>query len=721
MVRKYLVITILTILLFGTISSFLISYNSSGIGTSSSPYNSAFAAKAQKKAGNDSSNNNNKPESAEPLKQQEKVTQLSQDAANSRLEAKLAEKAANNATENAKSLLAAAIKADGEVKKLQGNVEKGSENKDLLTAALTDAKEKHHSAKLAEKNAKALSDKADALDKAADKAEKLAIRAQKQLETSAAKISNNGGTDTKGQANTDNSNLNSKSTKEEVSSKKSKNESPQNTNSFIQSSHNNQSSESPPVQPQSIAENKDDNTSSNNDKQLVKENGMQEGTSASTGKEISESNSGGANTIGGENFSDTNTDSNTNATINTNARDLGRQTHAGDITDFGQILAQAEHNAQNNNTNVTGPPVSEENKTVVAGVNSVSGLNALTQNSTNLKDTQSPQPVNMSSRANTSLTGVDSPPSQSQNMSALDEGIQTGNDTAGSNTTRNSNGNNTINVVPTGMPNNNSAVSTTVNSTLPYQENAICNIAIENSTSLPTMSSGLNMSTNKQDDGGCYPNDSTSGQFRYLVWSEGDEDNRFILFKRSTDGGKTFDNAIALSGNAPSAVFNPKLSSEGNNVFVVWQGDSNSGNQDILMRKSTDNGKTFGSVINLSNDHTGSGNPEINVNASSVYVVWDGTTPGNNEIFYRRSLNNGSSFDSVRNLSNDGGVSYEPKVVIDKKALEVYWRDFRNGHEDILVKKSINEGKTFDVMQKINKDILGLWKDRGVLDLRLNR
>ena len=718
MVHKYLVITILTILLFGTISSFLVSYNYSGIGTSSSLFNSAFAAKAEKKTGNDSSNNNNKSESPETLKQQEKVTQLSQDAANSRLKAKLAEKMANNATENAQSLLAAALEADGEVKKLKGSTEKGSENKDLLTAALSDAKEKHHSAKLAEKNAKALTDKADALDKAADKAEKLAIRAQKQSETSAPKISNNDDADTKGQANTDKSNQNSKSTKDETSSKNSKDESAQNTNSLIESSQNNESTESTPVQPQSTVENKNENTSSSNDNQPVKERGIQKGTSASNSKEVTESNSGDANTIS-ENISDTNT------RTNTNTRDFEPQSDAGTGTDFGQILAQAEQNAHNTNTNtnanVTGPLVPEENKTALAGANSVSISNALTQNSTDLKGTQSPQPVNMSSRANTTLTGVDSPPSQSQNMSALDEGIQTGNDTAGNNTTRNSTGNSTINVVPTGLPNNNSAVSTSVNSTLPYQENAICNIAIENSTSSSTTSSELNMSTNKQDDGGCYPNDSTSGQFRYLVWSEGDEDNRFILFKRSTDGGKTSDNAITLSGNAPSAVFNPKLSSEGNNVFVVWQGDSNSGNQDIIMRKSTDNGKSFGSVINLSNNHAGSGNPEINVNASSVYVVWDGTTPGNNEIFYRRSLNNGSNFDSVRNLSNDGGVSYEPKVVINRKALEVYWRDFRNGHEDILVKKSINEGKTFDVLQKINKDILGLWKDRGVLDLRLNR
>jgi hypothetical protein len=166
----------------------------------------------------------------------------------------------------------------------------------------------------------------------------------------------------------------------------------------------------------------------------------------------------------------------------------------------------------------------------------------------------------------------------------------------------------------------------------------------------------------------------------------------------------------------PSAVFNPEVSSEGNNIYVVWQGDSQSGNQDILMRKSDDNGKTFGDVINVSNDRAGSGNPEINVNSSNVYVVWDGTTPGNNEIFFRKSINNGSNFDRVRNLSNDGGVSYEPKVVLDKKGIEVYWRDYRNGHEDVLVKKSMNEGRTFDILQKLNnnnKDVLDLWNDRN--------
>ena len=275
---------------------------------------------------------------------------------------------------------------------------------------------------------------------------------------------------------------------------------------------------------------------------------------------------------------------------------------------------------------------------------------------------------------------------------------------------------------PVGVSDNNSSqiVPQISNDSLQYNGAINCNIIISNETGSAITNSGLNSSTDSQADEGRYPQTLTSGQFSYIVWSEGDEDGRYILFKRSTDGGKTYGDVLRLSPGIPSAVFNPKVSSEGNNVYVVWQGDSQSGNQDILMRKSTDNGKTFAKEINVSNDPAGSGNPEIKVNSSSVFVVWDGTTPGSNEIFYRKSINNGSNFDGIKNLSNDGGISYEPKVVLNKKNLEVYWRDYKNGHEEILMKKSLNAGKTFDILQKVKKDISGLWKEKG-LDLLLHR
>ena len=44
-------------------------------------------------------------------------------------------------------------------------------------------------------------------------------------------------------------------------------------------------------------------------------------------------------------------------------------------------------------------------------------------------------------------------------------------------------------------------------------------------------------------------------------------------------------------------------------------------------------------------------------------VVWVDNTPGNYDIFYRRSTNSGASFGSTANLSNSGASSFSPAVV----------------------------------------------------------
>src|SRR6187401_521475 len=104
-------------------------------------------------------------------------------------------------------------------------------------------------------------------------------------------------------------------------------------------------------------------------------------------------------------------------------------------------------------------------------------------------------------------------------------------------------------------------------------------------------------------------NESDSYIHKYVVWSVGEEEDRYILFARSTDGGKSFSSPLSLSGSSRSNVFNPEVSSNDNNVYVVWQGQSTNGNQDIFLRKSSDYGASFSAAENISNDPGGSGNP----------------------------------------------------------------------------------------------------------------
>jgi hypothetical protein len=162
--------------------------------------------------------------------------------------------------------------------------------------------------------------------------------------------------------------------------------------------------------------------------------------------------------------------------------------------------------------------------------------------------------------------------------------------------------------------------------------------------------------------------ESNSTDYRYAVWSAGEEEDRYILFSRSNDGGNSFSSPLSLSGKSRSNVFNPEVSSSGNNVYVVWQGQSKNGNQDIFLRKSSDYGSTFSGTENLSNDPGGSGNPDVTIDGNSTHIAWEGTTPGNNFIFYTKS-DEGSDFGSPQKLSSNTGISYKPEIIVKDESV----------------------------------------------------
>ena len=163
-------------------------------------------------------------------------------------------------------------------------------------------------------------------------------------------------------------------------------------------------------------------------------------------------------------------------------------------------------------------------------------------------------------------------------------------------------------------------------------------------------------------------NESNSDIHKYVVWSAGEEEDRYILFARSTDGGKSFSSPLSLSGSSRSNVFNPEVSSSGNNVYVVWQGQSATGNQDIFLRKSSDYGASFSAAENISNDPGGSGNPDIVAVGNDTHITWEGTTPGNNFVFYTKS-DNGSDFGTPQKLGGNQGISYRPEISVKENTI----------------------------------------------------
>jgi hypothetical protein len=99
----------------------------------------------------------------------------------------------------------------------------------------------------------------------------------------------------------------------------------------------------------------------------------------------------------------------------------------------------------------------------------------------------------------------------------------------------------------------------------------------------------------------------------------------------------------------------------GDNVYVAWW-TNKTGNDEVLFRASTDAGKTLGDKINLSNTtDADSRDVEIDSDANSVVVTWWETNETSNIPVMRVSDDNGKTFGPLLNLATNGTLGESPK------------------------------------------------------------
>jgi hypothetical protein len=188
-----------------------------------------------------------------------------------------------------------------------------------------------------------------------------------------------------------------------------------------------------------------------------------------------------------------------------------------------------------------------------------------------------------------------------------------------------------------------------------------------------------------------------SGSNVFVVWSDNTKGNTDILFKKSSNDGSTFGPTKNLSNNAGNSVL-PIIARSSSNIYVLWT-DMTAGHAQIFFKKSTDNGNTFGPTKNLSNNDRLSAYPDMVALGSNVYVVWQQSTETDQEIYFKRSSDNGNTFESTVNLSNNDGSSFFPRIASASDFVYVSWIDtpFDEADQgtDIHFKRSINKGQTF--------------------------
>ena len=196
-----------------------------------------------------------------------------------------------------------------------------------------------------------------------------------------------------------------------------------------------------------------------------------------------------------------------------------------------------------------------------------------------------------------------------------------------------------------------------------------------------------------------------------MVWEDDTAGGTEIILARSTNNGVNFAPSRNIS-NSPGESFDPRIAISGSNVYVVWVDYSlgNSTKSDIMLIRSTNGGANFASAENLSNSPGEASDPRIAVSENNVYVVWEDTTSetGNGEIKFTRSSDGGATFASAKNLSNNNGISFDPRIAVSENNVYVVWEDTTTttagGSSDIFLARSTNNGATFGKVQNLSNN-----------------
>jgi hypothetical protein len=157
--------------------------------------------------------------------------------------------------------------------------------------------------------------------------------------------------------------------------------------------------------------------------------------------------------------------------------------------------------------------------------------------------------------------------------------------------------------------------------------------------------------------------------------------------------------------NNPGNSTDARIGVNQNNVYLVWTDDT-AGNKDIYFKRSVDNGSTFGSSVNLSNNPGNSTDAHIALYQNNFYLVWTDDTSGNGDIYFKRSVDNGSTFGPAENLSmNNTSLSSGPQISASGNNVYVVWQDVSSGKNAIYYRYSNDTGVGFRGVRELSKTI----------------
>jgi hypothetical protein len=184
----------------------------------------------------------------------------------------------------------------------------------------------------------------------------------------------------------------------------------------------------------------------------------------------------------------------------------------------------------------------------------------------------------------------------------------------------------------------------------------------------------------------------------HMVWNAYPQ----VYYKTSTDGGGGWTTGRRLTWSGGLSGYPALAVDSSGDLHVVWDNDA-TGKDEIYYKKSTDEGVTWTATKRITWTSGGSYYSAIAPGASqNIHVVWNDNTPGNYEIYHKKSTNRGDTWTATKRITWTSGTSWLPAIALDPSGdLHVVWQDFTPGKAEIYYKKSTDGGDTWSTTQRI--------------------
>lgn len=211
---------------------------------------------------------------------------------------------------------------------------------------------------------------------------------------------------------------------------------------------------------------------------------------------------------------------------------------------------------------------------------------------------------------------------------------------------------------------------------------------------------------------GCPDLAADSGTGIHLVWFDNFTENNEIYYKRSTDSGASWSSLTRLTWNSGTSLFPAVAADSSGGIHVVWA-DNTPGNDEIYYKRSTNGGASWSPPLRLTWTYELSSGAAIAVDASDgIHVVWHDRSPGDYEIFYKHSTDRGVSWSAPTRLTWNPKPSWGPSIAADSgSGIHVVWTDDSPVYEfEVLYyKRSTDSGASWSGITRLTWQVRVPW------------